>query len=149
MSKCHRTTGYAIFNTTLRRTANPMIGIERLRTGINDGPAGWSSTFNTVNAKYSRFIYMFHPETDHDTTGLCVTFGGAVAWKSRQLKLTAQSTTNLRNDHMIDAFKGMSGGMVIWNKLRAWHGLASVFGLLFSVFCLLFDFCLFVHCLSV
>jgi len=98
-----------------------MIGTERLRTGINNAPAGWSSTFDTVQC-----------DTDHDTTGLCATFGGAVDWKSRQLKLTAQSTTELRNRHMIDASNGMSGRMVVWEELRAWHDLASVF-CLFSV----------------
>jgi len=74
-----------------------MIGTERLRTGINDAAAG-----------------------------LCVTFGGAVDWKSRQLKPTAQSTTEFRNKPMIDASNGMSG------KGMAWIG-----------FCLLFVFCLF------
>jgi hypothetical protein len=41
---------------------------------------------------------------------------------------------------MIDASNGMSGGMVIWEELRAWHDLAlsSVCGLLF-VFCLFFQ----------
>jgi len=115
-----------------------MIGTKRLRTGINVTPAGWSSTFDTVHGKYCRFIYIFQHDTNHETTGLCVIFGGAVDWKSRQLKLTAQSTTELRNRHMIDASNGMSGGMVIWDELRAWHGLASVFGL-----CLLFVICLF------
>jgi len=64
---------------------------------------------------------------------LCVTFGGAVDWKSWQLKLSAQSTTELRNRHMLDASNGMSGRMVIWEELRAWHGLASVICLLSSV----------------
>ena len=70
---------------------------------------------------------------DHDTTGLCVTFGGAVDWNSRQSNPTAQSTTELRNRHMIDACNGMSRRMVVWEELRAWHGLASVFCLLSSV----------------
>jgi len=83
-------------------TAQPMIGTERLHMGINDAQAR-----------------------------LCVTFGGAVDWKSRQLELTAQSTTELRNRHMIDASNGMSGRMVAWEELRAWHCLASVFCLLF------------------
>jgi hypothetical protein len=100
-----------------------MIGTERLRTRINDAPADWSSTFDTV----------LQCNTDHDTTGLCVTFGGAVDWKSRQLKPTAQSTTELRNRHMIDTSNGMSGRMVVWEELRAWHDLASVFYLLSSV----------------
>jgi len=56
-------------------TAQPIIGTERLRTGINDASAGWRSTFDTVHDKYCRFIYMFHHDTDHDTTALCVTFG--------------------------------------------------------------------------
>jgi hypothetical protein len=103
-------------------TAQPMIGTERLRTGINSAAAGWSSTFDTV----------LQCNTDHDTTGLCVTFGGAVDWKSRQLKPTAQSTTELRTKHMTDASNGMSGRMVVWEELRAWHDLASVF-CLFSV----------------
>jgi hypothetical protein len=77
-------------------TAQPMIGTEMLHTGLNHAAAGWSSTFDTVHDKYCRFIYMFHHDTDRDTTGLRVTFGGAVDWKSRQLKLTAQSTTELR-----------------------------------------------------
>jgi len=34
----------------LTQTAQPMIGTERLRTGINDSPAGWSSPFDTVHA---------------------------------------------------------------------------------------------------
>jgi len=100
--------------------------------GINDAPAGWSSTFDIVHDKYCRFIYMFHHDTDHDTTGLCVTFGRAVDWKSRQLKPTAQSSTELRNRHIIDASNGMSRRMVVWEELRAWHDLASVFRL-FSV----------------
>ena len=40
-------------------TAQPSIGTERLRMGINDDPAHWSSTFNTVHSKYCRFIYIF------------------------------------------------------------------------------------------
>jgi uncharacterized iron-regulated membrane protein len=39
---------------------------------------------------------------------------------------------------MIDAFDGMSRRMVVWEELRALHGLASVFCLLF-VFCLFFN----------
>jgi hypothetical protein len=103
-------------------TAQPMIGTERLRTGIDSAPADWSSTFDTV----------LQCNTNHDTTGLCVTFGGAVDWKSKQLKPTAQSTTKLRTKHMTDASNGMSGRMVVWEELRAWHDLASVF-CLFSV----------------
>jgi hypothetical protein len=73
-----------------------MIGTERLRTGINDAQVGWSSTFDAVHGKYCRFIYMFHHDSDRDTTGLYVTSGGAVDWKSSQLKPTAQLTTKLR-----------------------------------------------------
>jgi len=70
---------------------------------------------------------------DRDTTGLCVTFGGAVDWKSRHWKPTAQSTTELRTRHRVDAFNGMGGRMAVWEELRPWHGLASVFWLLSSV----------------
>jgi hypothetical protein len=117
-----------------------MIGTERLRMRINDAPAGWSSTFDTVHGKYCRFIYMFHHDTDRDTTGLCVTFGGAVDWKSRQLKLTAQSTTEFRRRPTIDDSNGMSGSRL--GGARALPALASVF-------CLLFVFCLFFQWLSV
>jgi hypothetical protein len=94
--------------------------------GINDAPAGWSSTFDTF----------LPPDTDndngdHDTTGQCVTFGGVVDWKSRQLKPTAQSTTEFRNRPMIDASNGMSG-RVGGAQAMAWFG----FGLLLYVFCL-------------
>jgi hypothetical protein len=107
-----------------------MIGTERLRTRINDAPAHWSSTFDTV----------LQCNTDHDTTGLCVTFGGAVDWKSRQLKPTAQSTIELRNKHMIDPSNGMSGCHLGGAQGMAWFGfclLSSVFYLL--VFCLFFN----------
>jgi hypothetical protein len=117
----HCTTDYANFNTTPTPTAQPMIGTQRFRTRIYNAPAGWSSSFDTVHGKYCRFKYMFHHDTNHDTTGLCVTFGGAVDWKSRQLKPTAQSTTEHRNRHMIDASNVMSGRMVIWKELRTWH----------------------------
>ena len=119
-------------------TAQLVIGSKRLRTGINVVPAGWSSTFDTVHGKYCRFIYIF--QHDQNTTGLCVTFGGAVDWKLTQLKPTAQSTIKFSNTHMIDASNGMSGRMVVWEELRAWHNLASVF-------CLLFVFSLFVSSL--
>jgi hypothetical protein len=98
-----------------------MIGTERLLTRINDAPAGWSSTFDTVLQR----------DTDHDTTGLCVTFGGAVDWKSRQLKPTAQSTTELRKHERENGRLGGAQGM-------PWFG-----------FCLLFVFCLFFQWLSV
>jgi hypothetical protein len=116
----HCTSGYANFRTTPTPTptAQPMIGTERLRTRINNVPAGWSSTFDIV----------LQCNTDHDTTGLCVTFGGAADWKSRQLKPTAQSTTGFGHRPMIDASDGMSGRMV-----RTWHDLVSVFCLLSSI----------------
>ena len=41
-----------------------MIVTERLRMAINDTPAGWSSTIDTV----LRF------NTNYDTTGQCVTY---------------------------------------------------------------------------
>jgi len=92
---------------------------------LNNSPAGGSSTFDTVHGKYCRFIYIL--QHDHDTTGLCVTFKGAADYKSGQLKPTAQSTTELGNRHMLDASNAMSGRMVIWEELRAWRSLASVF----------------------
>jgi hypothetical protein len=88
-----------------------MIATERLHTGISNARAGWSSTFDTVHGKYYRFKCIF--QHDHNTTGLCVTFGGEVDWKLRQLKPPAQSTRELGNRHMIDASNGMSGGMVV------------------------------------
>ena len=90
-------------------TAQPMIETERLHTDINDGPPGWSSTFDTAHGKYWSLIYMFHHDTDHDTTGLCVTFGGVADLKSRQLKPTSQSTTEFRHRPMIDSSNDMSG----------------------------------------
>jgi len=114
-----------------------MIGTERLCTGIINAPAGWSSTLDTVHSKYCRFLYMVHHEPDRDTIGLCVTFGGAVDWKSRQLKPTAQSTTEFRYRPMIDASNGMSG------RLGGAQGMA------WFRFCLLFVFCLFFQWLSV
>ena len=113
-------------------TAQPMIGTDRLRMEINDAPACWSSTFDTV----------LQSNTNHDATGLCVSFGGAADRKSTQLKPTAHSTTKFRDRPMLDASNGMSRRMVGWEELRAWHG----FG---SVFCLLFVFCLFFQWLSV
>jgi hypothetical protein len=124
--------------STLTPTAQPMIGTERLRPGINVAPDGCSSTFNTVHGKYCRFIYMYHHDTDRNTTGLCVTFVGAVNWKSRQLKPTAQSATEFGNWPMIDASNGTSGRLGgAWGI--AWFG----FCLLSSFFCLLFVFGLF------
>jgi hypothetical protein len=87
---------------------------------------------------------MVHHDTDCDTTGLCVTFGGAVDWKSSQLKPTAQSTAEFRNRPIIDASNGTSGHLGGAQGM-AWFG----FCLLSSVFCLLFDFCLFFQWLSV
>ena len=51
----------------LTPTVQPMIGTKSLHTGIHDAPAG-----------------------------LCVTFRGAADWKSRQMKPTAQSSTELK-----------------------------------------------------
>jgi hypothetical protein len=105
-----------------------MIGTERLRTGINSAPAGWCCTFDRV----------LQCNTYHDTTGQCGTFGGAVDWKSRPSKLTAQSTTELRNRHVIDASNGISGCHLGGAQGMAWFG----FCLLSSVFCILFVFSL-------
>jgi len=63
-----------------RLTAQPMIGTERPRTGTNDAPAR-----------------------------LCVTCGGAVDCRSRQLKPTPQLTTKFKNRPIIDTSNGMSG----------------------------------------
>jgi hypothetical protein len=113
--------------------AQPMIGKERMRPKINDAPGGWSSTFDTVDGKYCRFIYIF--QHDRDTTGLCVTFGGAVDWKSRQLKLTAQSTTKFRHWPMIDASCGMCGSHFGGAQVMGWFGLCLLSSVCFlSVF---------------
>jgi len=61
-------------------------------------------------------------ESNDAPAGLCVTFGGAVDWKSWQLKPTAQSTTELRKHERENAHLGGAQGM-------AWFG----FGLLSSV----------------
>ena len=42
---------------TQTSTAQPRIGTERLITGINGVPAGWSSTLDTVHGKYCKSIY--------------------------------------------------------------------------------------------
>jgi len=116
------------FDMTPTPTAQPMIGTATLFMRINDVPAGWSST-----------LVAFHPpdtdnvNSDHDSTGLCVTFRAAVDWKLRQWKLTAQSTTELRDRHMFVTSNGISRGMVICEERTAWHGLASVFCYLSSV----------------
>jgi hypothetical protein len=70
-----------------------------------------------------------------------------VDWKSRQLKLTAGLTIRLVNMHIIDACNGISGRIIVWEKLRAWHVwlLSSVFSLVF-VFCLLDNRLLFDGC---
>jgi len=116
-------------SSTRIQTTQPMIGTQWLRMGITDTHACWRSIFDTL----------LPCDTDddncnRDTTGLCVTVGAAIDWKSRRWKLTAQLTTELLNWHMFDPSNGMSGIMVVWEELRAWHVLASVF-------CLLFDFC--------
>jgi hypothetical protein len=80
----------------------------RLHMRINNTPAGWNSIVDTCLA-----CDVDNVNSNQDPTGLCVTFEDAVDWKSRQLQLTAQLTTNLRNRHMIDAFKCMSRGMVV------------------------------------
>jgi hypothetical protein len=51
--------------------------------------------------------------------GLHVTFREVVNWTSTKLKPTAQSTTELRNRHMINASNSMSGRMVVWEELMA------------------------------
>jgi hypothetical protein len=81
-----------------------MIGTERLRTRISDAPAGWSRIFVTFFPSDTGSDY-----SDHDTTGLSVTFGGAVDWKPRQLTPIAYSTTEYRNSPLINASNGMSG----------------------------------------
>jgi len=118
-----------------RPTAQSIIGTERQCTIINETPAGWSSSYDTV----------LQFNTDHDTMELCINCVGAVEWKSSQLMPAAQLTTELRNRHMIDASNGMRGGMVISEELRAWHGLALVFCLLF-VFGLSFNGLVFDRC---
>jgi hypothetical protein len=114
-SGSHHRRGEASPIPTPTPTAQPMIGTERLRTRINDAPAGWSSTFDPI----------LQCNTDRDTTGLCVIFGGAVDWKSRQLKPTAQSTTELRKHERENGRLGGAQGM-------AWFGIC----LLSSVCCL-------------
>jgi len=90
---------------------------------INKAPADWSNTIDTVHGKYCRVKYIF--QHNHVTTGLCVTFGGAAGWKSRQLNPTAQSTAELRKHEWENGhFRGAQG--------MAWFG----FCLLASVFCL-------------
>jgi len=106
-------------------TAQPMFRTKWLRITPNDAPAGWRSIFETLCARDTD-----NDDSDRNTTGLCVTCGGVVDRKSRLLKPTAQSTTELRNRHMIDTSNRMSGRVAIWEELRAWHGLASVFWLL-------------------
>jgi len=83
---------------------------------------------------------------NHDTTGLCVTFGGVVDWKSRELNPAAESTTEFWHRPMFDASKGISGCLGGAQSM-AWFG----FCLLSSVFCLLSSvgFCLFFQWLTV
>jgi hypothetical protein len=57
---------------------------------------------------------------------------------SRLLKLAAQTTAELRNRHMTDTFNGMSRRKVVWEELRAWHDLASVFCLPFVCYLLFY-----------
>jgi hypothetical protein len=68
---------------------------------------------------------------DRNTTGLCVTFGGAADWMSRKLTPTAQSTTELRKHEWENGRLGGAQGM-------------TKFG-----FCLLFVICLFFQWLGV
>jgi len=69
--------------------------------------------------------------------GLCVTFGGAVDWKSRQLKPTAQSTTEYRHWPMIDASNGMCGSHFGGAQGMAWFGFCLLSSICFlSVFSL-------------
>jgi hypothetical protein len=108
-----------------------MIGIEMMRTRNNDGPDGCSSTFDTVHGKYSRIQYIFQDNTNHNTRGLCVTFGGAVDWKTRQLKPTAQLTAELRKHKREIGHLGGAQGM-------AWFGFCLLSSVCFlSVFQLL------------
>ena len=112
-----------------------MIGTERLCTRINDALAGWSITFYTFLPRDTD-----NDNSDHDTTGLCVTFGGVDDWKSRQLKPTAQSTTEFRHRPMIDASNGMSGHLGGAQGM-AWFGfcLLSSVGFLYVFYGLVFD----------
>ena len=92
--------------------------------GINNAPAGWSSTLDTVHGKYCWLIYIVQHNTDHDTTGRCFTFAGAVDWKSCQLKPTAQSATDLRKHERDNGLLGGAQGI---------HDLPSIFCVLSSV----------------
>jgi len=103
-------------------TAQPMNGTERLCMGINDTSAGWISTFDTP----------YQLNTDHDITGLCATFGGAVDWMWTQLKPTAQSTTNFGNTMW---FTPAMPGAGDWSFGRSSEH--SMVSLLCSVFCVL------------
>jgi hypothetical protein len=97
-----------------------MIGAEWLHMGIKDAPAVWSSTIDTV----------LQCNTDHYTTGLCVTFRGATDWKSRHLKPAAQSTIELWRTPKINDSNGMSGSCLGGAQGMAWFG-----------FCLLSSIC--------
>jgi len=72
--------------------AKHIMGTVRLHNKMNDSPAGWSNIFDTYHPLHNN-----NDRTNHDTTGLDVTIGGVVNWKSTQLQLTAQSTTELTN----------------------------------------------------
>jgi hypothetical protein len=91
---------------------------------ITDAAAGLGSIFDTFLPRDTN-----NDNSNHDTTGLCVTFRGAVDWKSRQLKPTAQSTTEYRHWPMIDTFNGMYGSHFGGAQGIAWFG----FSLLSSV----------------
>jgi len=107
-------------------TAKQMFGTARLRMGISDTPASWSSSCNKV----------IQHDTDHNRAEQCVTFGGAVDWKSRELKWTAQSITEYTKRQWLMPPVAWVG--VIWEELSVWQGLASVFCIQF-VFCLVFN----------
>ena len=134
ISTRHRMIGYANFDITLTLTAQPMIKTERLRTRIKDALAGLSSTFDTV----------YQCSTNHNTTGLCVTFGRAVDSKSRHLKPTSQSNTEHRKHERDNGCLGGVQGMAwfgFWLLSSVFCFLSSVFCLLSSVFCLLSSVC--------
>jgi hypothetical protein len=101
--------------------------------GINNVPAGWSSTFAKMLPRDTD-----NTNSNHNTNGLCVNFRGVDDCKSRQLKPTAQLTAELKGSHRIDTSIGQSGTMVVWEELRARYGFASVFGLQ-CIFCLFFQ----------
>jgi hypothetical protein len=99
----------------LTLTAQPMIGTERLHSIINNAPAGCSSAFYTFLPRRTN-----NDNSDHNTTGLCVTFRGVDNWKSSQLKLTAQSTTEFRHWPIIDTSNGLGGSHFGGAQGMAW-----------------------------